>query len=598
MGGADLRVDEVPHDRLDRPAADEIRAQLERVECSREFDAPDRVRRFLHYVVEEALAGRSDRIKAYPIALEVFGRSADFDARNDPIVRIEAGRLRRALERYYLLAGRTDPVSISIPKGGYAPAFAFKTTQPVETLPPDPVELSLPPLDEGPAARPLPWLRWTIAAVVVLITGLLGAGLWPGATDAWRLGPDGRGDETGPAGPSVLVRPFANLGGDAEGALYAAGLTDEVLSQLARFKELRVVGRETTKSLSATAGTSDIPADLGVRYILEGTVRTSAHGLRVNTRVLAGESAVVLWAHTYEADLTSGNIVGIVVDVAGQVASTVAQPYGIIFQADESRALQRAPDDLAAYTCTLRFYQYRAVLSAEEHAAVRDCLERAVARYPKYGTAWAMLSFLYLDEDRFQFNPKAGEPPAIERALEAARHSVRIDQDNIRALQALMTALFFTGEPAEAFRIGERALALNPNDTELLGEFGTRVALAGDWKRGSELLEKALDMNPGNSGFYAGMLALAAFIRHDNARAVTLIRQADLRKFPIFHLVAALIYAEAGLEEEGAKSRARFLEMQPRFFDAFDAELAKRNFRAEDRRFMTEAARKAGFPVP
>ncbi|WP_245258909.1 MULTISPECIES: hypothetical protein [unclassified Chelatococcus] len=94
------------------------------------------------------------------------------------------------------------------------------------------------------------------------------------------------------------------------------------------------------------------------------------------------------------------------------------------------------------------------------------------------------------------------------------------------------------------------------------------------------------------------MLALAAFIRHDNARAVTLIRQADLRKFPIFHLVAALIYAEAGLEEEGAKSRARFLEMQPRFFDAFDAELAKRNFRAEDRRFMTEAARKAGFPVP
>ena len=94
-----------------------------RVLDSPEFVVPDRARRFLSYVVEEALCGRADRIKAFSIATHVLGRDSSFDGSTDPVVRIEAGRVRRALEHYYLTAGADDPVVITIPKGGYVPSF-------------------------------------------------------------------------------------------------------------------------------------------------------------------------------------------------------------------------------------------------------------------------------------------------------------------------------------------------------------------------------------------------------------------------------------------------------------------------------------------
>ena len=104
-------------------SADAVRAELSRILASPHFDASERNRHFLTHVVEETLAGRTDRIKAYTIATEVFGRDPKFDPQLDSIVRIEAGRLRRSLERYYLTDGRTSPLRIDIPRGGYAPVF-------------------------------------------------------------------------------------------------------------------------------------------------------------------------------------------------------------------------------------------------------------------------------------------------------------------------------------------------------------------------------------------------------------------------------------------------------------------------------------------
>jgi adenylate cyclase len=97
------------------PAPDEIRAQLARIIAGAAFEVSERARAFLRYVVEETLAGRTDRLKAYTIGVAVFERDEGFDSQADPVVRIEAGRLRRALERYYLVAGQGDPVLIEIP---------------------------------------------------------------------------------------------------------------------------------------------------------------------------------------------------------------------------------------------------------------------------------------------------------------------------------------------------------------------------------------------------------------------------------------------------------------------------------------------------
>ncbi|AZO81956.1 MULTISPECIES: adenylate cyclase [unclassified Bosea (in: a-proteobacteria)] len=568
------------------PSADDVRAELDRLIASPEFNIPGRAKKFLRYIVEETLAGRAARIKAYTVGTEVFDRDAAFDAQNDPVVRIEAGRLRRALERYYLIAGSADSVTISIPKGGYVPLFELRAARqaaPLAPVSPAPDTASMPP------QRRMAWLG---AGVVLSSILFIGSALLSGSRD----GP--KPTIEAPAVSTLAITPFANLGDIPEAKIYAEGLTEEVMSQVARFKELSVLGRETSRNIPPGADAAQIYRTLGARYVLEGSVRAATSQLRVTGRLLDARTGAVLWSQSYDNDLRARDLLTIQNDVAQKVATAIAQPYGIIFQADELRTGAKAPDNLEAYACSLRFYGYRTTLSAQSHGAIRGCLEQAVAANPGYATGWAMLSILYLDEDRFGFNPKPGSSAAIQRATDAARRAIRLDPANVRALQALMMALFFTQQPAEAFEIGERAVALNPNDTELLAELGTRVGQIGAWARGTALLEQALARNPAHSDYYHGVLAHHAYMQRDYRRAEAMIRQASLDKFPLYHFVAAIIYAQLDMKPQAAAAKGEFLRLLPKFFEDWEHEMAKRNYRPEDAIHLAEGARKAGFPLP
>ncbi|EJT00952.1 hypothetical protein [Rhizobium sp. CCGE 510] len=570
------------------PQADDISDQLERVIASPEFPGVGRAAAFLRYVVSETLEGRGNRIKAYSIAIEVFGRDAGF-TQDDPVVRIEAGRLRRSLERYYLVAGQHDPVRIDIPKGGYIPTFTWSCPASIDTGDEEAEDTSPSEVRSG---------RWW-AARRVLLPGA--AALAAAALSLYWIGTRSpapsleRGASLSPDRPALVVAPFANLGEGPEAQLYTAGLTEELMTILPRFKEIKVFGRETSKSLSADVGTSEIRTEFGARYLLAGGVRTSGNRLRVTARLLDTSDGEILWSENYDNDLASGDLFAIQTDVARKVATAIAQPYGVMAQVDSASP---PPDDLGAYQCTLRFYAYRSELSVEAHARVRDCLEAALARFPSYATAWAMLSIVYLDEDRYKFNPTTGQDAAIQRALDAARRATQIDPNNTRGLQALMTALFFDRQLAESLRVGEQALATNPNDTELMGEFGTRLAIAGQWQRGAALLDQAIALNPGSGGFYHGTRALAAYMLYDNETAVLEIRQANMQKFPLFHVVAAIIYAEAGMMDDAHREGQVFVSIRPDFLPNVVTELAMRNMRPEDRDRLIEGLRKAGMTVP
>src|SRR4029450_4609724 len=114
------------------PSDEEVRQELSTLLGRGDFHASERNRRFLTYIVEETLQGRADRIKAYSIAIAAFDRSDDFDPLTDPIVRIEASRLRRSLEHYYLTAGKPDRIRIDMPKGSYVATFRYADPLPVD----------------------------------------------------------------------------------------------------------------------------------------------------------------------------------------------------------------------------------------------------------------------------------------------------------------------------------------------------------------------------------------------------------------------------------------------------------------------------------
>lgn len=564
------------------PSPDDIRAQLDRIITSPEFPHVGRGGAFLTYVTEEALAGRADRIKGYSIAVEVFKRSEGF-TQDDPVVRIEAGRLRRLLERYYFVAGQHDPIRIDIPKGGYAPSFEWSGA-----FEGSPAEEAKTPVARGFRVR-----LHRVMAVAIGAGAMIGIGIAAFALSTHQL-PGRSNTLLSEGGPTLVVAPFADLGDGPQAELYSAGLTEELLTALPRFKEIRVFGRETSKSLPSEVKASLVRGELGARFLLAGGVRVAGDRVRVTARLLDTDTNEILWSQTYDDDINNGDLFSIQSDVANKVATTVAQPYGIMAQAD---ATNPPPDDMGVYGCTLGFYGYRAELSVARHTEVRDCLESAVARYPSFATAWAMLSIIHLDEDRFRFNPIMDTSPPIERSLQAARRAVQLDPGNTRAHQALMTALFFSQRVPEALKVGEQALATNPNDTELIGEFGTRVAMSGDWERGAELLDRALALNPGGGGYYHGTRALAAYMLHDSKNAVIEIKQADLQKFPLYHAVAAVIYVDAGMMDDARREALRFNEMRPDFIPNIVTELTARNFQPSDRARLISDIRKAGLPA-
>ena len=154
--------------------------------------------------------------------------------------------------------------------------------------------------------------------------------------------------------------PFASLGEGDEARLYAAGVTEEILTQLSRFKDLAVLGRETTRSVPATVDAGSIARELAARYALTGSLRISGPEVRVASRLVDTGTGTVLWAQTYEEDLRAKELFAIQEDIALRVATAVAQPYGVVFRSDLQRTANQPPDDLEAYACTLRFYVYRA----------------------------------------------------------------------------------------------------------------------------------------------------------------------------------------------------------------------------------------------
>ncbi len=542
-----------------------IRAQLVRILASPDFDATARTRKFLTYVVEEAIAGRADRIKAYAIATDVFGRDASFDAHSDPIVRIEAGHLRRALDRYYLMSGVSDAVVISVPKGGYVPKFDIGRPPPV-------VEASA-----GPSLR-----RRALPAAVLSLAAIAAAS-WLGLD--WIKADDLRA----PAIPRLLVRPFDDLTDAGGSQAIARGLTREIIGQIVRFKDIVTVeGDENVVGTSPASTKSP-------RYVLAGDIDLTDDSYHLRARVIDSADNSVIWANSYDGELQPAKIVAVEADIARQVTTALAQPYGVIFQADASRQPQDAPDDWQAYSCTLSYYAYRATLDAKTHPIVRKCLEEAVRRFPNYATAWALLSQTYVDEVRFRYPVDPSSSPAsIDRALTAARRAVELDPENVRALQAEMFALYFHGDVEAALKVGEAAFKLNPNDTELVGEYGYRLALSGNWSRGCAMVEDTRQRNPGPLAYYESALALCSYVRGDFREAAMWITKTPAASNPNYHLIAAAIFAETGEAQNAAREREWLLSNAPRLVANLRSEIGMRVVQSNDVDRILRSLEKAG----
>jgi adenylate cyclase len=530
---------------LSRPSREDVREQLDRVLSSAEFVASDRLKSFLRFVVEEALAGHAERLKAYSIALEVFGRDTSFDPQSDPVVRMEAGKLRRRLERYYLGAGRHDPLHIEIPKGAYAATFSWRS----ET-------------DSSAAHVYAPGWRvplWALGGVALGALLLL-ATIW------LRSEPPTPEAEAGPLqarGPALIVLPFENLT-DAD-EYFAGGLTQELVSNLMRFGELRLYSVYGSFLEQPTADPVELSERLGVGYVVNGSVRREPHRVRLIVHLIEARTGEHLWSKTYDRALTPENVFAVQEELAADLASELAQPYGIVNGLTATSFRAQRPETMFAYDCVLRALDYRRMQGREKHAAARACLAEAVRRDPGYAAAWAFLAYSYLDEYRFSYEPRPRDPAALAQAVETARHAVELDRGGVPPLLALSTMLFYQRKFAEADEINQQLLATNPTNPEVLGQVGWRTAFASDWDAGIALIRQAIDRSIEPPWAYPVFIALDCYRRGDYAaalREMEPIADAGIVSVPF---ILAAIQGQLGNEDDARRALDRAVALAPGF---------------------------------
>lgn len=508
-----------------------VRAELERILASSDFAATERIRRFLIYVVEEALAGRADRIKAYTIATSVFGRGESFDPQVDSIVRIEAGRLRRTLERYYLTAGQNDELQLRIPKGSYAPVLIK-------------VERGSEPETPGvaPAAK---------------------------------------------GGPVILVERFEQEGDPEVMPNFAAGMTRALIVRLTRFTSMNVYAAALPPSTTDQAA---IRPD----YILSGSAGVSADRLDVEAILTKACTGQTVWADSYQTSASASEFFSLKDEIANRVAQAIAQPYGVIFADKVKDSDSQPPSQLNSYSCVLNFHSYWKTFDRHLIEPVRQGLERTIQVDPHYAEAFACLSLTYSNAHRFRQKIGYVDGSALEKAVELANRAIDLAPSSSWSHYARSLAYWFSNDVPNSIKSLDAARKLNPNDTTIMAELGQRHAFLMDWEKAVPLLEEAYAHNPALPGAYhIGMfLYHLAHERFDKAlHEASRIYTPDLL---YGHVAIAVAAGELGHRDEAVRAVRSIVAIDPRYGDYVVADLQSRNLHEDLIHRVLRGLQKAG----
>lgn len=438
-----------------------IQEQLSRILASPQFALSDRRQRFLRYLLEETLAGHGPQLKGYTVGLEVFGKPPSFDPNIDPAVRIEAGRLRDKLREFYEGAGRDDPIHIELPKGSYALEVSVRGRQ-----------------------------SMTRTAGASNLTHINRERLEMAAQDAASA--SAHRTEV----PSLAVLPFVNMSSEPDQEYFADGLTDNLITDLSKVSGLFVISRHTSFAYKATQKPlADIARAMGVRYLVEGTVRRSREHIRVSANLVDPLSDRCLWADRFDRDARD------VFRVQDELSRNIVEALKVRLTPLESERLgYEGTGSSEAQDAVLRglehFWKYTSTSCAE----AQRHFQRAVESDPHYAAAHAWLARTYLFQ--YSMNWSAEPETALATGLGHARRAVSLDDLLPFAHAILGWALLWSGDPKGAQAAGQRACALDPNNADAHLFLSMTLAVTDRAEDGLRCIEKGLRLNPHPSSFY------------------------------------------------------------------------------------------------
>ncbi|MFW8645432.1 tetratricopeptide repeat protein [Rhizobium beringeri] len=447
--------------------------EAERLLADPRLHVSDRHRAFLRYIVDARFEGRSDTIKAYSIAIDVFNRPASFDPSSDPIVRIEATRLRESLQKYYAQITDEPGARLDIPRGRYVPVFVERDQPPCPDEDGELQDVGQPAEEPTQAAsRPdgRKWRHAIVGGAALFAAALIGGLAYEAAS---------------PTLPDTQ-KPFVALSINASQNDKAAGeaVMEDLAVSLARFGTVR---------LKSGASGSRVPRDAMEQSLYEINMRYAENESLVSLwwQVSDAASGEAVWTDEERRTVAAGMREEAMRDLVFSVSRRLARPAGIINAIELRRNL---PASTIGNVCVLRGEFAVEQRDAAGLKAARSCLAATIAADPTDADAMATLARVYVWIGR-----ATGDDSYFGRGLELANRAATLSPSSPRAALAQLGVQYQLGQNEISIAAGRRGVALNPENADLLAKLSMVVFLTGHWDEGAACQTGCGDRRPAHT---------------------------------------------------------------------------------------------------
>ena len=387
---------------------------------------------------------------------------------------------------------------------------------------------------------------------------------------------------------SIAVLPFINLSGDPEQDYFSDGITNDIITALSKFRELLVIASNTTFTYKGRAVNIEIIGnELGVRYVLEGSVQKAASKLRINTQLIETVTGFHIWAERYDREMKD------IFAVQDEIVHTIVGKLAVEIDAVErKRALQKKTESLEAYDYLLRGWEYFRRRTRTENGKAREMFENAIELDPGFAAAYVGLGRTYQAQVSFGWTEFPVQ--VLNRVEELALKGLSLDKSNSEAYALLGLVYTFREQYDLAINKLNRAIELNPNDAKSLSNRGQVLLWAGRTDEAILSLETAHQFDPNLAFGNFMFLGIGYYLKGQYANAIRVLEEgvSRSRDWVGNHIILTAAYAQSGRLADAERQAKEVLRLDP-FFEVENYGTVFQNPAHRDK--IVEGLRKAGF---
>jgi TolB-like protein/cytochrome c-type biogenesis protein CcmH/NrfG len=392
-----------------------------------------------------------------------------------------------------------------------------------------------------------------------------------------------------PDKPSIAVLPFVNMSEDPKQEYFSDGITEEIITALSKIPKLFVIARNSTFTYKNNpTKIQKVGRELGVKYVLEGSVRKAGDRVRITAQLVDAQSGNHLWAERYDRELK--DIFALQDEISLKIITALQVN---LTEGEQARLLAKGTDNLEAYLKLLQGREHVYRQNKEDNALANQLLQEAVALDPEYPKPYAFLATTHLNDVWLGSSKSPRE--SLTKAIELTRKAIALDDSYATAHGLLGHLYIFTKQYDKGIAECERGVALDPNSAGALGWLGQNLYWADRPEEAIPVLEKAIRLNPFPPGWYLYNLAMAFRDMGRYEEAISACKKVFHRepKNVIARLVLAATYSLSGREEEARAEAAEILRIDPKFSLERLAKTRPHKNQANTKSYI-DALRKAG----